>query len=110
MRDVVAYLLDLAHQHFDAVKHQIEILGNPIPFVVTAAERDTLVQTAEHDLTTGGVDGFDPAHRAARYKDARNSRETEYQHDADEHCRLDLAGKAVEVTNIPSHQQPVAIR
>jgi len=26
MRDVIAYLPDLAHQHFDAVQHQIEIL------------------------------------------------------------------------------------
>ena len=109
MRDVIAYLPDLAHQHFDAVQHQVEILGNPIPFVVTAAERDTLVKTAEHDLTTGGVDGFDPTDRAAGYQDARNPRETEYQHDAIEHGHLDLAGK-VSSHQYPFHQQPVAVR
>ena len=42
VRDIVAHLLDLSHQGFDAVQHQVEVLRDAIPFVMGAAERDAL--------------------------------------------------------------------
>ena len=39
---IVAHLLYLAHQCFDAIQHQIEVFSNAIPFVMGAAERDAL--------------------------------------------------------------------
>src|SRR5207302_7885271 len=69
VRNVVAYLLDLAHQCFDAVQHQVEVLCNAIPFVIGAAERDPLGQIAQHDGPAGGVDRFDPVYRSARHED-----------------------------------------
>src|SRR5258708_21405913 len=79
VRDIVAYLLDLPHQCFDAVQHQVKVLGNAVPFVIAAAERDTLVETAEHDGSAGSVDRFNPPHGPARHQDARDPRNHKYQ-------------------------------
>ena len=67
VRDIVGGLLDLPHQHLDAVEHGIEIFRQPIPFVVrcrTAARAPP--RPLCHDGAAGGVDGFDPADRASR--------------------------------------------
>src|SRR5450631_3317422 len=85
VRDIVADLLDLPHQGFDAVQHQVEVLRNAIPFVVGAAERNTLVETALHDGPAGGVDLLDPPHRPPRYQDAGDPRDHEYQCNARDH-------------------------
>ena len=74
VRNIVADLLDLSHQRLDAVQHQIEVLRDAIPFVMGAAERNPLVETAEHDGPAGGVDLFNPPYRPARHQDARDPR------------------------------------
>ncbi len=79
---------------------QIEVLRNAIPFVIGAAERDTLVETAEHDGSAGSVDRFNPPHCPARHQDARDPRKHEYQCNARDHGCLDLIGKAVELADI----------
>ena len=60
VRDIVAHLLDLSHQCFDAVQHQIEVLRDAIPFVMAAAERDAPIEAALHDRPAGRVDLIDP--------------------------------------------------
>ena len=94
-REAIAFYDRDLTAHFNAIQHQIEILGNAIPFVVAAAERDPPVETAEHDGPAGGVNGFDPPHGAAGYQDACDPREDEYQRDTEEHGHLDVAGKAI---------------
>ena len=104
VRNIVAYLLYLVHQCFDAVQHQVKVLGNTIPFVMAAAQRDTLVETAEHDGSAGSVDRFNPPHGPARHQDARDPRNHKQQCGDRDHGHLDLIGKPVELADIPSHQ------
>ena len=79
VRDVVADLLDLAHQRLDAVEHQIEVFGDAIPFVVRSAERNTLVEAALHDGAAGRVDLLDAPDGAARHQHAGHGSEHEDQ-------------------------------
>ena len=73
-----------------------------------AAERDPLVETAEHDGPAGGVYLFNPPHRAARHEDTGDPRNHKQQPGDRNHGRLDLVRKAVEFADIPSHQQTIA--
>ena len=109
MGDVVAHLLDLTHQRFDAVQHQIEVFGDAVPFIMRAAQRYALVQPARHDRGAGGIDRFDPPHGAAGHQDARHRRHHKDQRDDRDDGHPDLRGKAVEIADVPSDQQPVAI-
>jgi hypothetical protein len=67
-------LLDLAHQRFDAVQHVVEIFRDAVPFVMGAAERDALVQSARHDGPAGGVDLLDPPDGTAGHQNACHAR------------------------------------
>ena len=108
VRDIVAHLPDLSHQCFDAVQHQVKVLRNAIPFVMGAAERDAPIQAALHDGPAGGVDRFNPPHCPARHEDARDPRNHKQQCGGRDYGRPDLVSEAVEVADIPSHQQPIA--
>ncbi|GCC45880.1 hypothetical protein chiPu_0030129, partial [Chiloscyllium punctatum] len=103
-------LLDVAHQGLDAIQHQIEILGNAIPFVVTAAERDALVEAGEHDGAAGRIDRFDAADRPPRDPDAGGSRQPDDQHHNGDPCGPDLRHEAVEIADIAADQQPFTAR
>ena len=104
MRNIVAHLLHLAHQCLDALQHQVEVFRNAIPFVMAAAERDTLVEAALHDGTAGGVDLLDPPDSAARHQNAREPRKHHQQGADRDHGGLDLIGKVVELADVPAYQ------
>ncbi len=110
MRDIVADLLDLAHQGLDAVQHLVQVFGNAVPFVMAAAQGDALVEAAGHDGATGGVDLLDPSHGAAGHQHARHGGKREDQNGAGDDGELDRGRKTVEVADIQPGQEAVAVR
>src|SRR5262249_23699999 len=84
-------------------------VGNPIPFVVAAAERNTFVQTALHDGATCRIDLFDASDRAARHHDARDRRNHEHQGDDENHGGLDVPGGAFDIDNSLANTKWIAV-
>jgi hypothetical protein len=109
VRDVVRDLLDLAHQGLDAIEHQVEVLGDLIPFVARSAQRNPLPEAVMHDGAAGRVDGLDPSDRAPRDRNARHARQHQEQYEAPGERRPGLAGELVEVADILSDQQARAV-
>ncbi len=47
--DIIRGLLDLVHQHTNAIEHRIEVFCQLIPFIVLATQRRALAQATLHD-------------------------------------------------------------
>ena len=105
VRDVVGRLLHLAHQRLDAVEHEIEVLGEPVPFVARAAQRNAFAEIALHDRAADRVDGLDPPDGAARDVDGHHARQDEDHQQRKRERGVDLGGEAAQIVDVLADQQ-----
>jgi hypothetical protein len=106
---IVGDLFHFPYQRFDAVEHQIEVLGELIPFVSRIAQGYSLAKAALHGGPAGRINCFDPSHCAPCDGNAGHTCQQEYQRDAPEEGHLDLRCELIEIVDVFSDQQMVAV-
>ena len=78
--DVVRDLPQSLHQLLVAVEHGVEIVGEPVEFVIRAGRGDPLAERAPHDAPRRLVDGLDPGDEVDADDHAAAQRQQEQGH------------------------------
>src|SRR5262245_50839868 len=80
-----------------------------IPFVSRPMQRYALAKAALHDGSAGRIDGFDSSHSSAGDGNTGRTRKNEYQRKNKGEGGVDPLRESVEIPDVLSHQQMVAI-
>src|SRR5260370_41439534 len=108
MRHVIGDLPVGFHQLLNAVEHGVEVLGELVPLIAASAQGNALAEPGSHDFSGGGIDCFDPSHRAPRGGYARCRRREDDQPESPSKTGGNCVDKAAEILNFSSDEEMVA--